>query len=149
MSKMPVGPIEWILLGSLLIIVAIVLILVALTFRKSSYQKIKIPQKLSPIGFKFKIQQVATILTHDGLFPSITLYDKHFNYRLLTGHKVEYKDITSMKIKKYVLYRHTIVLKIKGNVWGFYPRDLWISLGREDNLKELAKFFKEKGIKEE
>ena len=147
MSKMPQSTIEWILFETLLLVVVIILILVVLTFRKSSYPKIKIPSSLPTKGFKFKIQQVATLLTHDGLFPTITLHNNKLEYRLLIGHTVEYKDIIEISSKKFVLYGHTLKLKIKGKSWGFYPRDLWLSMGREDNLKELEAFFKEKTLK--
>ncbi len=144
MGKMPVTTVEWILFEATIIVIALVLIAIALSFRKGSYPKIKIPKLLPRAGFKFKLQQVATILTHDGLFPSLTLHETYFEYRLVNGHKVKYSDITGIETKKYLLYGHTLLLKVKGKSWGFYPRDLWLSMGREDNLKELEKFFIEK-----
>ncbi len=100
---MPASTIEWILFEAIIVIVALVLIAVALSFRKGSYPKIKIPKTIPSSGFKFRLQNIATLLTHDGLFPTITLYPNRLEYRLVNGHTVKYADIEKIEAKKYLL----------------------------------------------
>ncbi len=134
------------LIAEIILVIAVIILIgiVILSFSPNTYRKIKIPKTIPSNGFKFRIMQTATTLTHDGLFPSVTLFQNYLKYRLVCGHKIEYKEIIEIDAKKYLLYGPTIIVKTKKK--GFFWKNAWLCVGREDNALELLNFFKNKNF---
>ena len=104
-----------------------------------SYQETSLKLKLN------NSHQIDYILKHEIHVHSDMLFDNYFIYRLVTGHRIEYEEITEIGAKKYLLYGPTVIVKARKK--SFYPRDVRLSCGREENAVELLQFFKNKGLK--
>ncbi|MCX6803953.1 MAG: hypothetical protein NTY48_05290 [Candidatus Diapherotrites archaeon] len=129
---------ETLVLGMVIIFLVLLLLFFIKYFRGDWINLIQIPSRIPPQGFKFAVLGVSSILSHNTLFPKITFYDDHFEYRILLKQKIFYSQIKKLTAKKYLIMPKDIIVYFNNN------SRLWITPGKEENVLELLRFFKNK-----